>query len=97
MGYDGHYYLARDKCVDFGRELWFELVKFMWRKHRSVYQYHMKYVCNDTVKPFIFKILLYSERVRYMNNLANYLPLPSMKGESAEASNWMTIQRTIVP
>ena len=35
MGYDGHDYLARYKCVDFDRELWFELGKCMWRKNRS--------------------------------------------------------------
>ena len=46
-GYDGHYYLARDKCVNFERELWFELGECIWRKHRSVYQDHMKYVRND--------------------------------------------------
>ena len=33
IGYDGHYYLAIDKCVNFERELWFELGKCMWRKH----------------------------------------------------------------
>ena len=43
-GYDGHDYLARDKCVKFERDLWFELEKCMWRKHQSVYQYHMNYV-----------------------------------------------------
>ena len=48
-GYDGHDYLARDKCVDFERELWFELGKCMWKKDRSVYQDHMKYVHNDIV------------------------------------------------
>ena len=32
-GYDGHTYLAIDKCVNFERELWFELGKCMWRKH----------------------------------------------------------------
>ena len=42
--YDRHTYLAMDKCVDFERGLWLELVKFMWRKHQSVYQDHMKYV-----------------------------------------------------
>ena len=26
-GYDGHDYLALDKCVNFDRELWFELGK----------------------------------------------------------------------
>ena len=36
MEYDGHDYLARDKCVDFERKLWFELGKCVWRKHQSV-------------------------------------------------------------
>ena len=57
MGYDGHDYLARDKCVDFERELWLYLGKCVWRNHWSVYQDHMNYVCNDIVKPFKVKIL----------------------------------------
>ena len=60
----------------------------MWRKHRSLYQDHMKYVRNDIVKPFKVKILRYSERVCEMHDLANYLPPPSMKGESVMADNW---------
>ena len=36
-GYDGHAYLAMDKCVDFERKLWSKLGKFMQRKHRSIY------------------------------------------------------------
>ena len=86
-GYDGYPYLANDKCVEFERELWFELGKCMWRKHRSVYQDHMKYVCNDIEKPFKVKILRYSESVREMHDLAKYLPPPSMKAESAMAAN----------
>ena len=87
-GYDRHDYLARDKCVDFERELWFELGNCMWRKHQSIYQDHMNYVCNDTLKPFKIKILRYAERVSEMHDLAKYLPPPSMKGETSEADNW---------
>ena len=60
----------------------------MGRKHRSVYQDHINYVCNDIVKPFKFKILCYAERVREMHDLAKYLPPPSMKGESKMAAKW---------
>ena len=63
-GYGQHPYLAIDKCVYFDRQLWLELGKCMWRKHRSVYQYHMKFVRNDIVKPFKVKILRYTERFR---------------------------------
>ena len=77
----------RDKCVDFERELWFELGKCMWRKHRSVYQDHMKYVHNDIVKTFKVKIIRYTNRVREMHDLEKYLSLPSMKGESAIPDN----------
>ena len=79
IGYDGHPYLASDKCVDFERELWFELGNCMWRKHQIVYQDHMKYVCNDILKPFKVKILRYTKRVRERHDLAKYLPPPSMK------------------
>ena len=56
-GYDRHIYLANNKCFNFERGLWFDLWKCMWRKHRSVYQYHMKYALNDIVKPFKVKTL----------------------------------------
>ena len=62
--YDGHPYLANDKCVYFKRELWFDLGKCIWRKHRSFYQDHMKYARNDIFKPFKVKILRYAKRVR---------------------------------
>ena len=86
-GYDGHDYLARYKCVDFKKELWFELGNCMCRKHQSVYQDHMKYVFNDILKPFNVKILCYFERVYEMHDLAKYPPLFSMKGESAIVAN----------
>ena len=87
-GYDGDDYLAWDKCVYFERELWFQLGKCMWRNHWSVYQDHIKYVCNDIVKPFKVKILHYAKRVREMHDQAKYLPPLSMKGASAMAANW---------
>ena len=87
MRYGGHDYLAGDKCVDFERELWFDLVKCMWRNHQSVYQDDMKYVRNDIVKPFKVKIIRYSEHVREMHGLVKHLPPPSMKGESSKADN----------
>ena len=88
MGYDGHPLLAWYKCVNFESELWFELEKFIWINHRSVYQYNMKYICNDIVKPFKVKILHYSECVTQMHDLAKYLTPPSMKGKRSGTSNW---------
>ena len=66
MGYDGHAYLAMDMRVNLERERWFESRICMWRKHRSVYQDHMKYICNDIVNPFSVKIFRDAERVREM-------------------------------
>ena len=59
----------------------------MWDKHQSVYQDHMKYICNEIVKPFKVKILRYDNRVRDMNDLVKYLIPPSIKVESAMAAN----------
>ena len=80
IGYDGHAYLGINKCVEFERELWFDVEKCMWRKNQSVYQDHMKYVRNDIVKPFKVKTLRYAKRVREIHELAKYLPTPLMKG-----------------
>ena len=48
----------------------------------------MKYIRNDIVKPFKFKILRYSELIRDMHDLAKYLTPPFLKYESAMADNW---------
>ena len=95
-GYDGHPYLDREKCVEFDKELWFELGKCMWMNHWSVYQDHMKYVHNNIVKPFKVKFIYYANRVREMHEIEKYLPPILMKRENAMAANWMTTQRTII-
>ena len=55
----------------------------------------MKYVCNDTVKPFEVKILCYSKRVCDMHDLEKYLPPPSMKGDSAMSANWSVCNKDV--
>ena len=77
-----------DKYVDLERELWFELGNCMWRKHRNVYQDHMKYVRNDIFKPFKVKNFRYTKCVCGMHDLAKYLPPPLVKVKSSEAANW---------
>ena len=86
-GYDRHPLLFGDKCVDFRRELWFELGELMCRKHWSVYQDHMKYIQNDIVMLFIVKLIRYSGHVREIHDLSKYLPPPLMKVENAKAYN----------
>ena len=81
-------YMGLEKCVDFKKELWFELVKCMWSKHPSVFQNHLEYICNDIVKQFRVIILFYSERVQDIHYLAKYIPPPLMKGESFNEASW---------
>ena len=88
VGYDGDAYLGLDKCVNFEKEIWFDLGKAMRRKHRSVFQNHLKYISNGIVKPFYVKIIHYSERVVDMHDLAKQLPTPLMKGDGYEDNNW---------
>ena len=76
IGYDGDAYLVLDKCVELKKDLWFELGKAMWRKHRSVYQDYLKYICNDIVKPLCVVILRYVERVHNMHDLVKRLTPP---------------------
>ena len=60
----------------------------MWKKYRSVLQYHVKYIHNDIVKPFQVVILHYAEIIQDTHDLSKYLPPPSMKGKSYESDNW---------
>ena len=60
----------------------------MLRKHLSVFQDDLKYICDDIVNPFHVRIIYYAGRVGYMHNLANQLPPLLMKGESFESDNW---------
>ena len=55
----------------------------MWRNHRSTFQDHVKYICNDIVKPFRVSILQYNERIWYIHDLSKYLPPPLKKSGSA--------------
>ena len=80
--------MGLDKCVEFERELCFELGKCMWRKHHSVFQYHLKYICDDIVKLFRVGILCYAECVQEMHDLEKRLTPPLMKGDSFEADSW---------
>ena len=75
-------YLVMNKCVDFEKQICFQLANCMCRKHHSVFQDHTKYIRSVTVKPFRFGILRYTQRVQEGHHLAKYLPLLLMKGES---------------
>ena len=55
-------YLRLDKCIDFETEIYFKLGKSMLKKHRSVFQDHVKYIHNDILKPLRVGILHYDER-----------------------------------
>ena len=76
------------KCINFDNELWFYLGNSMCKKHRSVFQDHIKYIYNDIVKLFRVGILRQAERVQEMHDLDKKLPPPWMNGESYESANW---------
>ena len=44
-------YSGAYRCIDFDKYIWFGLVKSMCKKHRSVFQDHVKYIHNDIVSP----------------------------------------------
>ena len=60
----------------------------MWKKHRILFQDHVKYINNDIVKPFRVGIFRYVERVQEMHDLAKYLPPSSIKVKNYESDNW---------
>ena len=67
LGADGDFYLRDDKCIDFEKEICFDLGKSTWKKHWSVLQDHVKYIHN--VKPFRVLFLKYGNCVCKMNEL----------------------------
>ena len=69
----GDMFTVLQSCAYFEKELWFELVNIMWRKH-------VKYIHNDIFNPFRAGNLQYAARVCEVHNLAKYLPPPSIKG-----------------
>ena len=88
LGDDGDAYLGLNKYVNFEKDIWLELVKCSWRKQRSIFHYHLKYICNDIVKLLWVEILRYAMRVQDMHDLAKCLPPPSMKGNIFESDSW---------
>ena len=72
----------------FEKDLWFDLGKRMWRKQRSNFQDHVKYIHNDTVNPFRVGIIQYTDHVRDMHYLSKYLPPTSMKGNDYDEADW---------
>ena len=74
---DGRYaYVAvmtgAERCTYLEKYLWSELGNSMWRKHIYVFQYHVKYIQNDILKPFRVDIIQYDECFRVMQNIAKY-------------------------
>ena len=84
LDHDRDTYLVMDKCVNFEKEICNELGKYMWRKHRSIFQDNLKYLCSDIVNPLRVGIIRYAENVQKMYNLAKHLPPVLMKDESFE-------------
>ena len=81
-------YLGVDMYINFKKDVWFMLLKSMWKKHQSVFQDHVKYIHSDIVKPFWVGILHCNKQVQEMQYLAKYIPSPSMKGETYNSDNW---------
>ena len=79
---------GEERCAYFEKEFWFKFGKSMWRKKRSIFQDHVKYLHNDIVNPFRVGITQYAEHVRDMHYLAKYLPPTLMKRDEYNQSYW---------
>ena len=77
-----------DYCVEFDSDLWSDLGKIIWRKHHYIFQYHVKNMHNDIVKPFRLGILQYTERVCEIHDLDNFPPTSSKEGGWYDMADW---------
>ena len=84
----GYMYFGSNRCINFDKDIWFELGKSIRKRHRRVFQDHIKNIHNDIVKPFMVIILKYDKRIREMNDLVNYFPPPPMKGRWFKSYYW---------
>ena len=84
---DGDPTSGAEHCTCFDKELWFESVKTIMRKRRSIFQDHVKYMHNDIVKPFRKVILQYVEPVREIHNITKFLPPLLKKGDEYDQAD----------
>ena len=82
------YISGENWCQDCEKELRFELGNIMWMKHRSVFQYHAKYIYNEVLKPYRVGILQYSKRICGMHDLSQIIPPPSKKWNEYDQAYW---------
>ena len=82
-----------ENCTYFEKELWFELGKSMWMKHRSLFQDHVKYIHNDIVNPLRSGILQDAEHISEMHDIAKFLPPPPKKGDEYDQSDWTICEK----
>ena len=54
---------------------------FIWKKHRSVFDDHLRYVQNDVTNTYKERIIKYTEFMHEMINLSQYLSPTCIKGE----------------
>ena len=88
LAYNEDACLVLEKCVNFKKDIWLDLVKAVWRNHRIIFQDHLKYIFNDIVKPLFVGTLHFADTVQDMHDLSNHLPPPSIKGGGYEPANW---------
>ena len=60
---DGDPISGEDWFDYFKKYLWLDLVNLMWKKHQYDFQYHMKYIHNNLVKPFSLILLQYYNHI----------------------------------
>ena len=84
----GGMYLGNNRYINFDKDIWFKLRNSMLMKHWSNFQYHVKHIHSDIIKPFMVVILYFSERVREIHDLDKYVPPPLMKGRDFYQSDW---------
>ena len=73
---DGDDIYGEDRCTDIERDLWLHIGNYTWKKNRSVFDDHMKYVNNDINNIYRVKILHYYDTTHEIYELYQYLYPP---------------------
>ena len=89
MYFDSCVFTGVERCTEFEEYMWFDMGKSMWRKHCSIFQYHVKYIHNDILKPFRVGISQYSKHICEMYDPIEFMPPPSNKGDEYDMADFI--------
>jgi hypothetical protein len=75
---------ANQHCMSYETNVWFEMGKLLWTRHRTVQEEHIRYLENKVIEPFDMAIRDFYDQVAKMCSYIYYMQLPSMNNQACK-------------